>query len=139
MTGRSKKQTSSIDVSTPIFKGFIRGMLPLYLLMLLEKRSAHGTEMIRALAVMSGHRWSPSPGSVYPVLRRLEQEGLITGRWRRSQAAPQRVYRLSARGRKTLPKLREQLLNELHRARALLDEHIEALESGYDVDGDHHG
>ena len=77
---------------------------------------------------MSGGRWRPSPGSLYPALRRLETEGLLAGRWRRSQAAPQRVYRLTDKGRQELPRRQLQLLSQLRDARALLDEHIEALE-----------
>jgi DNA-binding PadR family transcriptional regulator len=118
-----------LDPSAPIFKGFIRGMLPLYLLITLQDRPLHGTELIKSLSTMSGHSWKPSPGSVYPVLRRLESEGLIAGRWKRSQAAPQRVYRLTAAGRRSLPELRNELIRQLTLARALIDAHITAFET----------
>lgn len=132
MTSRSEHPSSPssghIDPKEPLLRGFIRGMLPLYVLMILEVRSLHGTEILRAFDEMSGGRWRPSPGSLYPALRRLETEGLLAGRWRRSQAAPQRVYRLTDKGRQELPRRQLQLLSQLRDARALLDEHIEALE-----------
>lgn len=139
MTERHETQPHPIDVTTPIFKGFIRGMLPLYLLMLLKRGSMHGTELIQAFGEMSAGHWKPSPGSVYPVLRRLEKEGLVAGRWRRSRAAPQRVYRLTKEGKQQLPNLQAQLLDELHRARALIDEHITALEPIVKAEGGQDG
>jgi DNA-binding PadR family transcriptional regulator len=38
----------------------------------------HGYEMIQEIAERSGEAWKPSPGSVYPTLQLLEDEGLIT-------------------------------------------------------------
>ncbi len=37
----------------------------------------HGYEMIQKIAERSGGAWKPSPGSVYPTLQLLEDEGLI--------------------------------------------------------------
>jgi DNA-binding PadR family transcriptional regulator len=38
----------------------------------------HGYELISAMEAKSGGRWKPSPGSIYPALRRLEHRGFIT-------------------------------------------------------------
>lgn len=40
--------------------------------------AAHGYEIIQEIAERSGGAWKPSPGSVYPTLQLLEDEGLIT-------------------------------------------------------------
>ncbi len=40
----------------------------------------HGYEMIQEIAERSGGTWKPSPGSVYPTLQLLEDEGLIASR-----------------------------------------------------------
>lgn len=37
----------------------------------------HGYEMIQEIGERSGGAWRPSPGSVYPTLQLLEDEGLI--------------------------------------------------------------
>jgi DNA-binding PadR family transcriptional regulator len=123
----NKPRDPKLDAKVPVFQGLIRGMLPLYLLTLLQRQALHGTEIIRSFREMSNDRWKPSPGSVYPVLRQLEHRGLVAGRWRRGQAAPQRVYRLTDEGRRVLPELRGRLLAELVAARALIDSHIVAL------------
>ena len=38
----------------------------------------HGYQMITVLAERSGGAWRPSPGSIYPTLQQLEDEGLVT-------------------------------------------------------------
>jgi DNA-binding PadR family transcriptional regulator len=48
------------------------------ILALLRDRPMHGYEMIQEIAERSGGAWRPSPGSVYPTLQLLEDEGLIT-------------------------------------------------------------
>nr|WP_245871345.1 PadR family transcriptional regulator [Asanoa hainanensis] len=47
------------------------------LLALLTERPMHGYEMIQELEQRTGGMWRPSPGSVYPTLQLLEDEGLI--------------------------------------------------------------
>ncbi|NJP43716.1 PadR family transcriptional regulator [Actinacidiphila epipremni] len=55
-----------------------RGDVRASILALLKDRDMHGYEMIQEIADRSGGAWKPSPGSVYPTLQLLEDEGLIT-------------------------------------------------------------
>ncbi|MGW2473405.1 PadR family transcriptional regulator [Streptomyces sp. NPDC001665] len=55
-----------------------RGDVRASILALLKDRSMHGYEMIQEIGERSGGAWRPSPGSVYPTLQLLEDEGLIT-------------------------------------------------------------
>ncbi|MEV6651795.1 PadR family transcriptional regulator [Streptomyces sp. NPDC051219] len=50
------------------------------ILALLKDRPMHGYEMIQEIVERSGGGWKPSPGSVYPTLQLLEDEGLIISR-----------------------------------------------------------
>lgn len=54
-----------------------RGDVRASILALLNDRPMHGYEMIQEIAERSGGAWKPSPGSVYPTLQLLEDEGLI--------------------------------------------------------------
>ncbi|MDW4906676.1 PadR family transcriptional regulator [Streptomyces sp. ADMS] len=54
-----------------------RGDVRASILALLKDRPMHGYEMIQEIAERSGGTWKPSPGSVYPTLQMLEDEGLI--------------------------------------------------------------
>jgi DNA-binding PadR family transcriptional regulator len=54
----------------------------------------HGYELMRRLEEWSGGIWRPSPGSVYPTLQLLEDEGLV----RSTEADGRRVYELTDAG-----------------------------------------
>jgi PadR family transcriptional regulator PadR len=56
-------------------------------------------------------------GTLYPLLRRLESQGLLTSEWREEDKREKRFYRLSAEGRKVL----SQLLDEWRDLNASLD------------------
>ena len=56
---------------------FAHGQLRLYLLSLLESGPKHGYELITDLSDRFGGTYRPSPGTVYPRLARLEEEGLV--------------------------------------------------------------
>ena len=56
-----------------------RGDVRAAILALLAERPMHGYEMIQELERRTGGVWRPSPGSVYPTLQLLEDEGLIAG------------------------------------------------------------
>ncbi len=47
------------------------------ILSLLRRQPMNGAEIMRAVEGITWGLWRPSPGSVYPMLRQLEQEGLI--------------------------------------------------------------
>lgn len=55
-----------------------RGDVRAAILVLLNERPMHGYEMIQQIAERSNGIWKPSPGSVYPTLQLLDDEGLIT-------------------------------------------------------------
>ncbi|HEY9391798.1 MAG TPA: PadR family transcriptional regulator [Mycobacteriales bacterium] len=80
---------------TPVFG---HGRLRLYLLRLLDESPRHGYQLIRLLEDRFEGRYVPSAGTIYPRLRRLEAEGLVT----HSQSSGRKVYRLTDAGRAEL-------------------------------------
>lgn len=68
-------------------------------LTLLEGAENYGYEMIRRVRELSGGGLEWTEGTLYPVLHRLEREGLITAFWRESEVGRRRkYYRLTASG-----------------------------------------
>ncbi len=84
---------------------FAHGQLRLYLLALLESGPKHGYELIMALADRFGGTYRPSPGTVYPRLARLEEEGLV----QRSEDGRRATYTLTDAGRVELDERRGEL------------------------------
>jgi len=84
---------------------FGHGRLRLYLLKLLDESPKHGYEIISLLRDRFMGVYSPSPGTVYPRLARLEEEGLVT----HEEVNGRKVYRLTDRGREELHNRRSDL------------------------------
>lgn len=57
---------------------FSHGDLRLYLLRLLAEEPRHGYDIMQALSDRTGGTYTPSAGTVYPRLSKLEDEGLVT-------------------------------------------------------------
>ena len=47
-------------------------------LLLLDEQPKHGYQLIQEIGERSNGAWTPSPGSIYPVLQQLEDEGFIS-------------------------------------------------------------
>jgi DNA-binding PadR family transcriptional regulator len=84
---------------------FAHGQLRLYLLSLLDEAPRHGYEVIRALEERFSGMYTPSAGTVYPRLARLEEEGLVN----RSESGRKAVYEITAAGRDELRQRRAEL------------------------------
>lgn len=61
-------------------------------------------------------------GTLYPLLRRLETQGLLKSEWRIEQGPPRRYYSLNADGRKLLKKLTDAWLGMNEAMNRLLEE-----------------
>ncbi|WP_051267305.1 PadR family transcriptional regulator [Nakamurella lactea] len=72
-----------------------RGDVRSAVLALLAEEPMHGYQMIQEIGRRSGGSWKASPGSVYPTLQQLEDEGLV----RADEQEGRRVYRLTDAGR----------------------------------------
>ena len=57
---------------------FSHGDLRLYLLSLLDESPRHGYDLMTALSDRTGGTYTPSAGTIYPRLAKLEEEGLVT-------------------------------------------------------------
>jgi DNA-binding PadR family transcriptional regulator len=90
---------------SPVFR---HGSLRLYLLRLLDEEPRHGYEVIRLLRDRFMGVYSPSPGTIYPRLARLEEEGLVT----HDEVDGRKVYRITEAGREEL-RSRSDELDEL--------------------------
>jgi DNA-binding PadR family transcriptional regulator len=82
-----------------------RGDIRAAVLALVAEQPRHGYEIIQEIAERSGGAWRPSPGSVYPTLSQLEDEGLV----RVEQTEGRKVVRLTEAGTTYVSEHREEL------------------------------
>lgn len=84
---------------------FAHGALRLYLLAALEEGPQHGYEIIRALTDRFGGTYSPSAGTVYPRLAKLQEEGLLET----TMDGRRTIYSLTPAGHAELDRRRHEL------------------------------
>ncbi|HEX2424418.1 MAG TPA: PadR family transcriptional regulator [Actinomycetota bacterium] len=75
-----------------------RGDVRTALLRIISERPMHGYDVIKELEQRSGGMWRPSPGSIYPTLQLLEEEGLLKG----EEQDGKRVYSITDAGKTEL-------------------------------------
>ena len=78
---------------------FQRGAVRLHILHHAAEQEIHGAWITKELA---RHGYNVSPGTLYPMLHRLESEGLLTSKRRVVSGRARRVYRVTAAGKRAL-------------------------------------
>ncbi|MEN0013538.1 MAG: PadR family transcriptional regulator [Solirubrobacteraceae bacterium] len=73
-----------------------RGDIRAGILVLLSEEPMHGYHLMKQLAERSGGVWRPSPGSVYPTLSQLEDEGLVISN---QGGGGRKLFELTAEGK----------------------------------------
>ena len=81
----------------------MKGTLDLLVLKTLELEPRHGVGVADRIQQISGGTFVVKPGSLFPALHRLEQDGYIKGEWTQTpEGRRARYYRLTAAGQKQL-------------------------------------
>jgi transcriptional regulator len=87
----------------------LKGTLDLMILRTLELETRHGLSIAERIAQTTRGTFAVKPGSLFPALHRLEQEGWIAGEWSASPEGRRvKAYRLTASGRKRLTEQKKQ-------------------------------
>ncbi len=85
-----------------------KGSAELLILSLLELRSRHGYDIAKLIEARSGGSLRFHVTTLYPLLYRLEEEGLVQGRWvEKPSQRRRRYYHLTAEGRRVLARQRQ--------------------------------
>ncbi len=75
-------------------KGYIR----MGVLILLNKKPAHGYEIMKEINSRTKGFWKPTAGGVYPILGDLEKSGYIKGEWQTQKNRKLKVYKITKSG-----------------------------------------
>ena len=74
------------------------GVLPLLVLHFLGDGPSYGGELMERVETLSRGLIGVNPNTMYPLLRRLEADGLIAGEWEHPERRSRRFYRLTEAG-----------------------------------------
>lgn len=81
----------------------LKGTLSLLILSLLSRKAMYGYEIAATVHRDTDGTFTWREGSLYPSLHKLEQGGLITGKWEEKETGrKRRYYHITKKGRETL-------------------------------------
>lgn len=77
-----------------------KGVLEMLVLKLICTKATYGYELLLRLKEQSGGRFSLKEGTLYPILYRLEDDGLILAKWSQGEGrtAPKKIYEATEKG-----------------------------------------
>jgi PadR family transcriptional regulator PadR len=82
-----------------------KGYMGMALLLMINEKSMTGYDIMRLMGEITEGHWKPTPGGVYPVLKRLEGEGMVKGEWSSNKGRKRKVYIITEEGRRILDRV----------------------------------
>ncbi|HTS25254.1 MAG TPA: PadR family transcriptional regulator [Bryobacteraceae bacterium] len=85
-----------------------KGSAEMLILSLLEQQPRHGYDICKLIEARSGGALRFHVTTLYPLLSRLEERGLVHGKWvEKAEQRRRRYYSLTSEGRKVLARQRQ--------------------------------
>ena len=82
-----------------------REVLPLLVLHFMHKGPSYGNQLMERISAVTAGVLSVNPNTMYPLLRQLEERGLIDGRWEHPERRSRRYHSLTAEGEREYARL----------------------------------
>ncbi|MFZ7132126.1 MAG: PadR family transcriptional regulator [Eubacteriales bacterium] len=108
------------------FKLSMTALVKLLILSTLGQGELYGNKIIDHISFILKEKWAPSPGMIYPLLRQLEEEEYIKGRWTDPVKRTTRYYRITDEGNKHLYLIKKNY-------KSSIDDSIQILQSIVDA------
>jgi len=99
-----------------------RDVLPLLVLHFIAAGPSYGNQLMERIADMTEGVVSVNPNTMYPLLRQLEERGLIEGKWEHPERRTRRFYTLTAGGRREYRRLVDEVRPFLDSVQSSIDE-----------------
>ena len=115
--------TAASATPTEVFLGEVKSksVFPLLILHMVRKRPEYGNSIIRGIKETTSGVMSVSPNAVYPLLRRLEEKGYVTGEWEDPDTRSRRFYTITPLGEEKYAEIRERFEEHLVRVQGVLE------------------
>jgi DNA-binding PadR family transcriptional regulator len=83
-----------------------RDVFPLLVLHLVAQEPTYGNRLIESIEEITEGAISVNPNTMYPLLREMEAQGLVEGRWELPDRRTRRYYSITPAGRREYKRLR---------------------------------
>ncbi len=95
---------------------FTKGLLPLYALYILSLGATNGNDLAHQIGEHTHALWIPSTGGIYPILKKLEKNKFVTGKWDDTKKQMQKIYTITDAGKAELDHKKEMLKGKIEEA-----------------------
>jgi PadR family transcriptional regulator PadR len=99
-----------------------REVLPLLVLHLISQGPSYGNQLMERIGEMTEGVLSVNPNTMYPLLRQLEERGLIKGEWEHPERRTRRYYSLTGDGHTEYARLVDEVRPFLDSVKSSIDE-----------------
>jgi PadR family transcriptional regulator len=99
-----------------------REVLPLLVLHLISQGPSYGNQLMERIGEMTEGVLSVNPNTMYPLLRQLEERGLIKGEWEHPERRTRRYYSLTEDGHTEYGRLVDEVRPFLDSVKSSIDE-----------------
>ena len=99
-----------------------RDVLPLLVMHVMSSGPSYGNQLMERISELTEGVLSINPNTMYPLLRQLESQGLIEGRWEHPERRSRRYYSLTPEGKKEYRRLRKDVRPFLESVARSIDE-----------------
>ncbi len=97
------------------------GLISLLVLHYVASEPCYGNQLITRITTLTGGAVAVNPNTMYPLLRALEQQGLVTSAWERPERRSRRFYRITPEGEAERRRLAQRLEPSLTAIAATID------------------
>ncbi|MGH2838505.1 MAG: PadR family transcriptional regulator [Thermoleophilaceae bacterium] len=107
-----------------------RDVLPLLVLHVMSSGPSYGNQLMDRISELTEGVLSVNPNTMYPLLRQLEGQGLVEGRWEHPERRSRRYYSLTPAGKKEYRRLRKDVRPFLESVARSIDEIVHEVYGG---------
>jgi DNA-binding PadR family transcriptional regulator len=112
-------------VNEEIYKEIKRSFLKYIVLKIIKDKPIHGYEIMKTVELLSKGQWTPSAGSIYPILESLESKGFVQS----EETDRRKVYSITPAGMEALDHMTQEKLELLKEMSRLINIVIESTDN----------
>lgn len=138
--GKDRESKRGGGRPSDVFGGELRrrDLFPMLVLHLIRNEHSYGNQLIESIEDMTQGLVSVNPNTMYPLLRSMEEQGLIVGSWEHPDRRTRRFYSITSSGEDEYARLLKEIkpfLDSAIRSIGLIRSEVYGAVSDRDLDG----
>ena len=104
-----------MENGSPHPQGAPRGLLHFYALLSIARKPMRGYDLMKEIEIKTEGAWRPGPGAVYPVLRKLVNQGYIAAQKKTKGGTPRILYEITPAGLENIANAKKMMRSSTER------------------------